>query len=103
MPQANSLRMTNLQGRRNRGARGQGGQGGLEKDKGVIAYSHILVGIKTKLSWVMTLVWHPFVLIFSICSAALHCSVCHLWSENGLRRQSVTEPKPMSLPINYPA
>ena len=36
-------------------------------------------------------------------SAALHCWVCPLRSENDLKRQSVTEPEPMSSPINYPA
>ena len=35
--------------------------------------------------------------------AALHCWVCRLRSESDLRRQSVTEPEPMSSPINYPA
>ena len=36
-------------------------------------------------------------------SAALHCWVCTFRSENALKRQSVTEPEPMSSPINYPA
>ena len=41
---------------------------------------------------------------FDFChGAALHCWVCRLWSENDLRQQSVTEPEPMSSPINYPA
>ena len=41
---------------------------------------------------------------FDFCrGAAWHCWVCHLWSENDLRQQSVTEPEPMSSPINYPA
>ena len=35
--------------------------------------------------------------------AALHYLVCRLWLENDLRQQSVTEPEPMSSPINYPA
>ena len=41
---------------------------------------------------------------FNFChSAALHYWVCPLRSENNLKRQSVTEPKLMSSPINYPA
>ena len=41
---------------------------------------------------------------FDFCrSAALHCWVCTFRAENDLKRQSVTEPEPMSSPINYPA
>ena len=35
------------------------------------------------------------------CGAALHYWVCRLRSESDLKRQSVTEPEPMSQPINY--
>ena len=49
MPQANSLRTTNLQGRRNRG--GKGGKGGRKKGEGVIAISQILAGIEAKPSY----------------------------------------------------
>ena len=41
---------------------------------------------------------------FDFChGAALHSWVCHLWSENELGQQSVTELEPMSSPINYAA
>ena len=35
-------------------------------------------------------------------STALHCWVCPLRLENGLKRQSVTEPEPMSLAPESP-
>ena len=71
----------------------------LEKDEGVMAPSQILVGIETKLSWVMTLVWHPFVLIFAVVQLSIAEYVIYGWKMT----LSVTEPKPMSSPINYPA
>ena len=37
------------------------------------------------------------------CGATLHCWVCLKRKENDLKRQSITEPEPMSSPINYPA
>ena len=44
----------------------------------------------------MTSVWDTFVLILAIVQLYLRL-------ESDIRRQSVTEPKPMSSPINYPA
>ena len=39
---------------------------------------------------------------FGFChGAALHCWVCQKRVENNLERQSVTEPEPMSLPLNH--
>ena len=48
---------------------------------------------------VMTLVWVQFVLVFA---QPTQCSsVCRLRLPNNLKRQHVTEPKPMSLPLNH--
>ena len=57
----------------------------------------ILSILKLGYLWVMSSVWDPFVSVF--CST----SVCLLSSENDLKRQSVTEPEPMSSLIDYPA
>ena len=58
-----------------------------------------------KVSWVINGWWHRFrIHLLLFFAQPTYCSsVSLIRSENNLKRQSVTEPEPMSSPINYPA